>query len=379
MREYTIIIGSKAFFDDKVNNELESINIEKNNFKVFRFLELVKKRDFAKQGEASSTFDEKADYLVISNNDYNGIVNAAHDRLGALIEELTSETANVFVHNPPRVLFEYLINLYGRDLIKLIKLKEEYSINRDSKSFRNNIKKISNNIIGQDNAILEISKSLWYLTSVNRTKPYVIMLYGNSSLGKTELVREIAKYFFNGKVLEKHLSMFKNTNYSDYFFGEEPNRRSIGFDLLERDSNLVFLDELDKCPEFFYSAFYTLFDNSQFKDSTYDVDISGIIIILTSNFHNEEEMKQNLGFPIYYRIDKFIKFDDFSSQTIYEVTMKEIQSKKSEYEGKITEMEIYSSVSKLINIKDENARTIRFKVQQVIENLLFKDVVDLEI
>ena len=77
--------------------------------------------------------------------------------------------------------------------------------------------------------------------------------------------------------------MFKNNNYSDYFFGEEPNRRSLGFDLLERTSNLIFLDELDKCPEFFYSAFYTLFDNVEFKDATYDVDISGTIIILTSN------------------------------------------------------------------------------------------------
>ncbi len=41
-----------------------------------------------------------------------------------------------------------------------------------------------------------------------------------------------------GKYMEKHLSMFKYNNYSDYFFGDAPNRRSIGFDLLERESNL---------------------------------------------------------------------------------------------------------------------------------------------
>ena len=98
------------------------------------------------------------------------------------------------------------------------------------------------------------------------------MLYGNSSLGKTELVREISKAFFNSKYMEKHLSMFKNGNYAEYFFGNEPNRSSIGFELLERESNLVFFDELDKCPETFYSAFYTLFDNTLFKDYTYDVE-----------------------------------------------------------------------------------------------------------
>lgn len=145
----------------------------------------------------------------------------------------------------------------------------DYSIQKEPEKFKDNILRISDAIVGQDRAIIEISKSLWYLISVQRKKPYVIMLYGNSSLGKTELVREIAKHFFEGKVLEKHLSMFKNNNYSDYFFGEEPNRRSLGFDLLERTSNLIFLDELDKCPEFFYSAFYTLFDNVEFKDATY--------------------------------------------------------------------------------------------------------------
>ena len=107
--------------------------------------------------------------------------------------------------------------------------------------FVNKIKEISLHIFGQQTAIEEISKSLWYLTTVKRSKPYVIMLYGNSSLGKTELVREIAEKFFGGKYLEKHLSMFKNNNYSEYFFGDAPNRRSLGYDLLERESNLIFL------------------------------------------------------------------------------------------------------------------------------------------
>ena len=69
---------------------------------------------------------------------------------------------------------------------------------------------ISGNIIGQEQALKEITKSMWYLTKVERKKPYVVMLYGNSSLGKTEIVREIAEKFYAGKFFEKHLSMFKN-------------------------------------------------------------------------------------------------------------------------------------------------------------------------
>ncbi len=370
MRIYKIVIGSSSYFD-KALDEAYSIIDEKNG-KIPSFLELI--RIFDAQKQSDNTDNVKTPLLFIRNNDYNGIVNAAHDRLGPLIEDITHDKALILIHNPPRVLYEYLQDKKARNLITLEEDREEYSIQKEPEKFKENILRISDAIVGQDRAIIEISKSLWYLISVQRKKPYVIMLYGNSSLGKTELVREIAKHFFEGKVLEKHLSMFKNNNYSDYFFGEEPNRRSLGFDLLERTSNLIFLDELDKCPEFFYSAFYTLFDNVEFKDATYDVDISGTIIILTSNYLSEDEMKQHLGMPIFYRIDKMIKFEDFSPQTIYEITMKEIEARKEEYGDMISPERIYEIVSKEISTKNENARTIKFKVQQVIENLLFKEV-----
>ena len=370
MRIYKIVIGSSSYFD-KALDEAYSI-IDEKNVKIPSFLELI--RIFDAQKQSGNTDTVETPLLFIRNNDYNGIVNAAHDRLGPLIEDITHDKELILIHNPPRVLYEYLQDKKARNLIILEEDREEYSIQKEPEKYKENILRISDAIVGQDRAIIEISKSLWYLISVQRKKPYVIMLYGNSSLGKTELVREIAKHFFEGKVLEKHLSMFKNNNYSDYFFGEEPNRRSLGFDLLERTSNLIFLDELDKCPEFFYSAFYTLFDNVEFKDATYDVDISGAIIILTSNYLSEDEMKQHLGMPIFYRIDKMIKFEDFSPQTIYEITMKEIEARKEEYGDMISPERIYEIVSKEISTKNENARTIKFKVQQVIENLLFKEV-----
>lgn len=370
MRNYKIVIGSSSFFD-KALDEVYSIT-EKNNIKLLSFLELIRIFDAQKQSDIADTV--KTLVLYIRNNDYNGIVNSAHDRLGSLIEDITYDDALILVHNPPRVLYEYLRDKHSRDLITLEEKREDYSIQRKPEKFKENVLRISESIIGQNYAINEISKSLWYLITVQRKKPYVIMLYGNSSLGKTELVREIAEHFFEGKVLEKHLSMFKNNNYSDYFFGEEPNRRSMGFDLLERTSNLIFLDELDKCPEFFYSAFYTLFDNVEFRDATYDVDISGAIIILTSNFLSEAEIKNQLGLPIYYRIDKFIRFDDFSPSVIHEITLREIESRKAEFTNTISSEQVYEVVSKRICTKGENARTIKFKIQQVIEEMLFCDV-----
>ena len=352
-RKYHIIIGSKAYFDASLPDFTEDDEVD-------TFLELVKLSDAAKQSRY--TFDQYASTLIVKNNNYHGIVETAHDRLGSLIEDLTTDDAEIYIHNPPRVLKEYLEDQYKRSLIELDVTSEEYEIKRDSEMFVENIASISSNLFGQANAIAEISKSLWYLTTVKREKPYVIMLYGNSSLGKTELVREISKKFFGSKCLEKHLSMFKNNNYSEYFFGDAPNRKSLGFDLLERESNLIFFDELDKCPEHFFSAFYTLFDNTLFKDATYDADVSGIVIILTSNYQTEDEMKKQLGLPIFYRIDKLIHFDDFSCDTIYAIVKSEIEARKSEYEDKLTSEMVYAAVSPLVSATGENARTIKYKV-----------------
>ena len=65
------------------------------------------------------------------------------------------------IHNPPRVLKEYLEDQYKRSLIELDVKSEEYGIKRDSEMFVENITSISSNLFGQANAIAEISKSLW--------------------------------------------------------------------------------------------------------------------------------------------------------------------------------------------------------------------------
>lgn len=361
-RKYEIYIGSKQYFYDEVSNLCDVDSIP-------TFLELVKESDECRQRKES--FDDYADVLLIPNDNYNGITEQAHDRIGAIIKELTTYDAVVYIHNPPIVLKEYLKNVSQENVEYH---NEEYQMNKNELDFVENMQSISSQIIGQNHAIVDIGQSMWYLTKTNRQKPYVIMLYGNSSLGKTELVREVAKKFYNNDYYEKHLSMFKNDTYSDYFFGERPNRKTLGFDLLERKSNLVFLDEIDKCPEHFYSAFYTLFDNTLFKDASYEADISGLLIILTSNYMNHDEMKKKLGMPIYYRIDKFIYFSDFTPQTIYEITMKEIQEKYSEYKKWYTSEQIYKVVSSKISTKNENARTIKNKVQEVIEELLFDQI-----
>ena len=363
MKKFNVVIGSKEYF----SNQIKEVDITNAKY----FLDLVKLSDSYQNLKAQFPDNLKADLLIVKNDNYHGITEQANDRIGALIDDLTNSNATILVHNPSSNLLNYLKSLKEANQIDLDINPQTYDIKRDKDNYSNAIEDINKNIIGQENAIIEISKSLLYLTSVKRKKPYVIMLYGSSSIGKTEMVREIALNFFDNHFLEQHLSMYKSIANGEYLFGDKPNRRSIGFDLLERESNLVFLDEIDKCSDYFYSVFYTLFDNTIFKDAVYEVDISGTLIILTSNYNSEEEIKEKLGLPIYYRIDKFIHFEDFSSETIFKITKKEIHDKYDEYKEYFSEEEIYNIVSGKILSNGENARTIKNKIQAEIEQLLF--------
>lgn len=362
MRTINIVIGSKAFFHEQTKDLSGAVS----------FLELIKVSD-ALHGKNEIFPDNlKAELMILQNDNYHGIREQANDRLGNLIYDLTTDDSTIWIHNPPSNLLFFLNNQKNASEIVLNTFSQPHDIVRDRDKYLQGIATIKENIIGQDHAIIEISKTLRYLTTVKRKKPYVVMLYGNSSIGKTELVREIAKNFFNSQLLEQHLSMFKSNANGDYLFGDKPNRRSIGFDLLERESNLIFLDEFDKCADFFYSVFYTLFDNTVFKDAVYEVDVSGALIILTSNYSNEDEMKERLGLPIFYRIDKFIHFEDFDSETIFRIVRKELDDKYDEYKQYFSKEEIYALVSSRILNTGENARTIKNKIQAVIEEQLFE-------
>ena len=366
MRTINVVIGSKGFFQKQIAALSGASS----------FLDLIKLSDAHHSNNKVFPDRLKTDLMILRNDNYHGITEQANDRLGNLIYDLTTEDSIVWIHNPPSNLLFFLNNQRNALEITLNFISQTHDIVRDRAKYLEGIASIKENIIGQDHAIIEISKTLRYLTTIKRKKPYVVMFYGNSSTGKTELVREIAKNFFGNQLLEQHLSMFKSNANGDYLFGDKPNRKSIGFDLLERESNLIFLDEFDKCADFFYSVFYTLFDNTVFKDAVYEVDVSGTLIILTSNYSTEDEMKEKLGLPIFYRIDKFVHFNDFDGETIYKIVRKELDNKYDEYREYFSKDEVYAVVSKRILSTDENARTIKNKIQAVLEELLFEQFLE---
>lgn len=102
MRNYFLIIGSTSYFDDY----LSKIDVEKDSF-----IELVRQDDTQRKGGVI-TWDPSPN-LVVRNSDYHGLVASAHDRLGELIKEFTTEDAYIYFVHP--VLHEQ--NLQHEELL----------------------------------------------------------------------------------------------------------------------------------------------------------------------------------------------------------------------------------------------------------------------
>lgn len=362
MRKYIVIIGSISFFDQKLV-ELEASGDEFNS--------LVTMSDAARNAGRNIT---PVRSLIVRNNHYHSIVESAHSRLGGLIEDLTAIDATIYIHNPTSVLLRYLRRQSESTNCSYQEITEPRTSLQNIEGVSSKIATIKNSIIGQEAALNEIAKTLWYLANTRRPKPYVLMLYGGSSLGKTETAKAIAKEFFNGKMLEKHLSMFEDfsiPNY-DYLFGGKPNINSLGYELNERQSNLVFFDEMDKCGKVFHSAFYSLFDSPEYLDTTYEVDIKDLLIILTCNYDSEEEIRENLGDPIFFRIDKSIRYEEFLPQDLMKILNLEVEKQTSSLVVSIDKDEIRRIAARKTNAVGSNGRTVQSAVRAAIEQKLFE-------
>lgn len=354
--EYKLIYGSSDFFNDYIED-----------------LDYVDLSDLVKISDQNQNYNRIVEIpiLTVPNSTYLGLTESAMDRIGNIIDLYTDEDSVVYIHNPTNRLERYLAN---KDIEEIT---DDRPMIRGKDDFKTNINYLSKSIVGQDYAIKEIIKSLWYLKESKRKKPYVIMLYGNSGLGKTELVNKISEIFYDEKFLKLQMSVYQqNMESLTYLFGRSPNRTSLAFDLLARESELLFLDEFDKCASVYYSAFYSLFDNSIYEDPNYTVNTENLVIFLTSNYLDEYEMNEALGNPIFNRIDKKIKFNDFKPIDIYNILINEIKARKNEYEHICSMKDVYRYVSPSVYSVNENGRTISSKVQNTIESILFDSIND---
>lgn len=219
----------------------------------------------------------------------------------------------IVLQNPPQQIVDSVkSNFIENADYKIIKYEYSKITIEIIKSIKQELDK---NILGQSKAIKKLISNLYELYRNKDKKPIVIMFYGPSGVGKTETAKIVSKEF-QGDFLRIQMSMYNGNTAFDYIFGSDHNKNSMAKDLLNRENNIILLDEFGRSHPDLLSAFYQLFDEGVFEDSNYTVDVSNSVIICTSNFLSLNDLRKTLGDPIYYRFDDLIEFNSLDEQTI---------------------------------------------------------------
>ncbi|HBE8382220.1 TPA: ATP-dependent Clp protease ATP-binding subunit, partial [Staphylococcus aureus] len=330
--EIHVYTGPLCGFNEYINSEVKEYH---------RFMELIREYNIIVRAsdtfgthDVDGIFDTEIENLVIFSNDFASVTTHVITNFINIVT-LGRNIKKIYIQNPPKRVFQSLNSFHDSEIIEInyeyTTLKKDDVINFYKEQMA------GSKIIGQTDAKKQMSIDLYKHTSLENNKPTVMLYYGPSGVGKTELAKEIAKKY-KGNITRIQFSMMQNDESFNYIFGDEHAKVSLSKDLVDRETNVVLIDEFDKVLPIYYNVFYQMFDEGIIEDANYKVDVSNCIFILTSNFNSIEEAIVNIGEPVFSRIDSCIKFlylTQEEKQKVIENKLNEILSSLNEKEKRI--------------------------------------------
>lgn len=284
-----------------------------------------------KERKAVKAKRSRYELVVVKESEYFAITSQANNTLLSILEEITVKDAVVILQNPQNFIEDEIILHYPTSHLiieeEVTKLEPKHILNVITKSTMMTKWK------------LDLLKTLNYFSSNQADKPYVIVLYGGSGLGKTHIVKQLVKEM-GEEMLSFQLSNYQEIGNIGLLLGEKFPSKDIYSKIKLSSNSLILLDEFDKIHRFGYNAFYDMFDEPIASSDYVSVNIRNRIFIATTNFKDIEEIEAKLPNPIVNRINKFIHVPDLTIQDIN----KYIESKQLDSQLK---EEVQAEVNKL--------------------------------
>lgn len=267
------------------------------------------------------------------------------------------------------------------------KIPVSYLKNRNISKSMNDMKKI---VFGQDLAIKKIFENIENASFVRKSRPIVLLLVGNSGVGKTFFVRKYAELLYNKESFIKiDMSEYKDEFSSSKIIGAPPgyvgykNNKTILDKVKNNPYSVILLDEVEKACSSVLKLFLQVFDEGIMTSASGDVvDFSHTIIFLTSNLGVEknnigfsqnnkkvvfDEIKNYLGVELYNRLDDVIVFDSLDKKTIKRIINNRLLKYNKEFDlkNKIP-TKVVNKILDEINICESGAR----KIDKIVEKIL---------
>lgn len=355
MTNIKIYYGSREEFNKKLpesyKNLTEIVYEMDNESRNFNLIIPTEQGYYPKNNDEEK---RKIDNFVITCDEYAGVKEHVIINFTNFLSKLKVD--NLYIQNPPVIIEKQMLKLFPETKIEY---QEYHQIKRQH--LLDIKKQFSSNIIGQEDVKNNLLQSLFPLTLPKRKKPLVLLFYGKSGIGKTETAKFLAN-LLNESLFRKQFSMYQNQQFSTYLFGGIHNEKSFAKDLLDRESNVILLDEFDKAHPSFHSAFYQLFDEGIYEDQNYYLTLDRAIIICTSNYLSLNEIEEELGSAVYNRFDKIIQFKDLTNFSKIEIGQKNFKEIDEKFENNLPE-EVEERLKEEY-IKCKNAR----QIYHLIEN-----------
>lgn len=209
--------------------------------------------------------------------------------------------------------------------------------------------KLSENVIGQEEAIKQVTQAIKRnkIGIIKKNKPIGSFLFvGPTGVGKTELCKTLAREMFGSdkSIIRFDMSEYKEKHSVAKLIGSPPgykgNREGglLTEKVKRKPYSIVLLDEIEKAHEAIYDIFLQVLDDGILTDGKGDtIDFKNTIIIMTSNCGCSSETKRTIGFnreditdsdnidssltnifkpELLNRIDKVIKFNRLSKENV---------------------------------------------------------------
>lgn len=352
---------------------------QENMEKELEFIKQEKNKYLLRQDFLNASYYKKQE-LVLENK----LNNLELDKTNYSKKEVSINDINEVIKNKVN------IPVYENNISNLKELK----------NLENNLKK---EIIGQDKAIsilVNETKKI-KLGLKNNQKPISFLFTGKSGIGKTELVKQYAKYM-KMELIRIDASEYKESHAISKLIGSPPGY--VGYDshnsILESVKNnpfsVILIDEIEKSSNAFIDLFLQILDEGFITDSKSDkIYFKHAIIIFTSNITSNintigfnqiqdkvilDKLKNILKIEFINRITHIIQFNELTKDNIKDIINKNIlEIRKRLKQQDITINIDKNFVNKIIELSNYNlygARNINTILESNIDNLVIDSILN---
>lgn len=254
-------------------------------------------------------------------------------------------------------------------------------------------------VIGQDEAVSEVSKAIKISKAglTPKNKPIASFLFsGPTGVGKTELSISLANLL--GIHFERFdMSEYMETHAVSRLVGAPPGY--VGYEqggllteaIKKHPHCVLLLDEIEKAHPDIMNILLQIMDNATLTDNNgYKANFQNVILIMTSNigtnarsvmgFNKDETLSQNEDLKSFFtpefrnRLDAMVNFGHLSLETVHGITKKFIKELNKDLKKKKVTVELTPAAVKYISTEgysqEMGARPLKRYIQNNITNKL---------